>query len=281
MSATMSTIVTATAGMVGLSGLLGALLYAMAKRTSEGDSDGEVELLTSLLPGNNCGACGMAGCGAMAEALAKGEAVPQSCPVASPAQLESLSKALGLSNEVNRTRRVARVRCGGTRGIAPRRADYEGVLDCRAADLVGKGAKACVFGCLGLGTCARACPFGAITMGEDGLPRIDESLCTGCALCEAACPRGVIAVFDASQEVFVRCVSTAPGKQVRSVCEVGCIGCGICVRVCEEGAVEMLGHLAVVDPDRCTACGKCVEKCPTDAMRNILVDAGVAVGVAS
>jgi len=41
-----------------------------------------------------------------------------------------------------------------------------------------------------------------------------------------------------------------------------------------------LGHLAVVDPDRCTACGKCVEKCPTDAMRNILVDAGVEVGAA-
>ena len=84
----------------------------------------------------------------------------------------------------------------------------------------------------------------------------------------------MIAVLDASQEVFVRCVSTAPGKQVRSVCEVGCIGCGICVRVCEEGAIEMLGHLACVDPDRCTACGKCVAKCPTDAMQSILFEAG-------
>jgi len=278
----MTTIVAATAGMVGLSSLLGAVLYTMAKKTQGDGSDEKIELLTNLLPGNNCGACGMAGCAAMAEALARGEAVPQNCPVATIAQIEALSQALGLSNgNVNRTRRVARVRCGGTRGLAPRRADYEGVLDCRAADLVGKGTKACVFGCLGLGTCARVCPFGAITMGEDGLPHVNENLCTGCALCEAACPRGVIAVFDASQEIFVRCVSTAPGKQVRSVCEVGCIGCGICVRVCEEGAVEMLGHLAVVDPDRCTACGKCVEKCPTDAMRNILVDAGVAVGVAS
>ena len=267
--------------MVGLSGLLGALLYTMAIRTSGGDAEGKVELLTNLLPGNNCGACGKAGCAAMAEALAKGEAVPQSCPVASLAQLESLSEALGISGDVERTRRVARVRCGGTRAIAPRRADYEGVLDCRAADLVGKGAKGCIFGCLGLGSCARACPFGAITMSVDGLPKVDEAICTGCALCEAACPRGVIAVLDASQEVFVRCVSTAPGKQVRSVCEVGCIGCGICVRVCEEGAIEMLGHLACVDPDRCTACGKCVAKCPTDAMQSILFEAGVETCVAS
>lgn len=281
MNGTMSTVVTATVGMVGLSGLLGAFLYAMGKRMSGGDDDGQIELLTNLLPGNNCGACGLGGCGAMAEALAKGEAMPQSCPVASLAQIESLSEALGLSNDVERTRRVARVRCGGTRGIAPRRADYEGVLDCRAADLVGKGAKGCIFGCLGLGTCARACPYGAITMGDDGLPQINEALCTGCALCEAACPRDVITVLDASQEVFVRCVSTAPGKQVRSVCEVGCIGCGICARVCEDGAIEMIGTLAHVDPERCTACGKCVEKCPTDAMQKILFEAGIEAAVAS
>lgn len=281
MNETMSTVVTATVGMVGLSGLLGALLYAMAKRTSGGDSDEQVELLSNLLPGNNCGACGFAGCGAMAEALAKGEAMPQACPVASLAQLDELSKALGLSNGVQKTRKVARVRCGGTHAISPRRADYEGVLDCRAADLAGKGAAGCIFGCLGLGSCARACPFGAITMGDDGLPKVNEWLCTGCALCEAACPRGVIAVLDASQEVYVRCVSTAPGKTVRSVCEVGCIGCGICARVCEEGAIEMIGTLAHVNPELCTACGKCVEKCPTDAMQKILLEAGIEAKLAS
>jgi len=112
-------------------------------------------------------------------------------------------------------------------------------------------------------------------MSDTGLPLVDDAVCTGCGLCEAACPRSVIRVLDASQEVFVRCVSTAPGKQVRSVCEVGCIGCGICVRVCPEGAVQMVGHLAWVDPAKCTACGICVEKCPTDAMSKLLEGAGV------
>jgi len=274
MSATASTIVTATATMGAIGAFFAVLLVALAKRTSSA-ADEKVELLTSLLPGNNCGGCGMAGCAAMAEALAKGEAVPQACPVASESQIMRIAEALGLNEPIHRDRRVARVRCGGHKAISLWRADYEGVLDCRAADLVGKGSKGCVFGCLGLGTCARTCPYGAITMSESGLPVVNEAICTGCGLCEAACPRGVIKVLDASQEVFVRCVSTLPGKQVRSVCEVGCIGCGICVRVCPEGAIEMLGHLACVDPDRCTKCGLCVEKCPTDAMQHLLEGAGV------
>lgn len=278
MGTTVSTIVTATATMGAVGAFFAIALVALAKRTASAE-DEQIELLTNLLPGNNCGACGMAGCAALAQALAKGEAVPQSCPVASESQIQKLAEALGLTETVHRERRVARVRCGGHRAISQWRADYEGVLDCRAADLVGKGGKGCVFGCLGLGTCSRVCPYGAITMSPTGLPVVNEALCTGCGLCEAACPRGVIAVMDASQEVFVRCVSTAPGKQVRSVCEVGCIGCGICVRVCPENAVEMLGHLACVDPNRCTACGICVEKCPTDAMQIILEDAGVLTAV--
>src|SRR5690606_41501006 len=144
MGATVSTIVTATATMGAVGAFFAIALVALAKRTASAE-DEKIELLTNLLPGNNCGACGMAGCAAMAEALGRGEAGPQHCPVATIAQIEALSQALGLSNgNVNRTRRVARVRCGGTRGLAPRRADYEGVLDCRAADLVGKGTKACV-----------------------------------------------------------------------------------------------------------------------------------------
>ncbi len=68
----MTTIVAATAGMVGLSSLLGAVLYTMAKKTQGDGSDEKIELLTNLLPGNNCGACGMAGCAAMAEAFGQG-----------------------------------------------------------------------------------------------------------------------------------------------------------------------------------------------------------------
>lgn len=263
------TLPTAVFVMGGLGVVFTLGLYAIARW--EGDrSDDQVELLSNMLPGNNCGACGMAGCAAMARALAEGEATPQACPVASNEQIEVLSKALGITTQDERTRQVARVHCGGTLAIAPQRAIYEGVLDCRAADLVGKGSKGCIYGCLGLGTCVRACPFGAIVLGEDGLPQIDEDLCTGCGLCALACPRNVIQMQDANQRVWVQCVSCAPGKRVRSVCQTGCIACNICVRTCEQDAIQMVNGLAVIDPAKCTACGDCVEVCPTGAIISIL-----------
>ena len=46
-------------------------------------------------------------------------------------------------------------------------------------------------------------------------------------------------------------------------CAWGCIGLGDCEAVCEFDAIHMNGFsLPVVDDDRCTACGDCVEVCP-------------------
>lgn len=262
-----ATVGVATLLMGSLGAALTLGLYAVTK-WQKGDSDDDIELLTQLLPGNNCGACGMAGCSAMARALKTGEALPHACPVATPEQIDRLSEYLGVEGGP-REKKVARVFCGGTEAVAPQRAIYEGVLDCRAADLVGKGSKSCPYGCLGLGTCARVCPFGAVTLGPDGLPVVDERLCTGCGLCAAACPRGVIQLVDPKQQVYVRCVSWAAGKEVRAQCQVGCIACAICSRVCEQGRIDMVGNLARIDPDACTRCGACALKCPTGAIINL------------
>ena len=46
-------------------------------------------------------------------------------------------------------------------------------------------------------------------------------------------------------------------------CTFGCLGFGTCARVCPFGAISMNEErLPVVDEDKCTACGKCVEICP-------------------
>lgn len=45
-------------------------------------------------------------------------------------------------------------------------------------------------------------------------------------------------------------------------CRFGCIGLASCARACPFGAVEMRNGLAVVHPEICTGCGKCVEVCP-------------------
>ena len=48
-------------------------------------------------------------------------------------------------------------------------------------------------------------------------------------------------------------------------CTWGCLGFGDCAHVCDFDAIAMNAFgIPVVDPDRCTACGDCVEACPKD-----------------
>ncbi len=46
-------------------------------------------------------------------------------------------------------------------------------------------------------------------------------------------------------------------------CEFGCMGYGTCMRACPFDAITMSAdNLPLIDPDKCTACGKCVAACP-------------------
>lgn len=45
-------------------------------------------------------------------------------------------------------------------------------------------------------------------------------------------------------------------------CRYGCIGLASCARACPFGAIEMRDGLAIVHPEICVGCGKCVEICP-------------------
>lgn len=48
-------------------------------------------------------------------------------------------------------------------------------------------------------------------------------------------------------------------------CFWGCLGIGDCAVVCDFDAITMSAHgLPVVDLNKCTACGDCVEACPKD-----------------
>lgn len=45
-------------------------------------------------------------------------------------------------------------------------------------------------------------------------------------------------------------------------CSNGCLGFGSCVQACNFGAISIKNGLAVVDFEKCTACGRCVSVCP-------------------
>lgn len=46
-------------------------------------------------------------------------------------------------------------------------------------------------------------------------------------------------------------------------CEYGCLGYATCMRACPFDAITMSAdNLPIINPDKCTACGKCVAACP-------------------
>jgi Na+-translocating ferredoxin:NAD+ oxidoreductase RNF subunit RnfB len=56
-------------------------------------------------------------------------------------------------------------------------------------------------------------------------------------------------------------VSVVPGAGEKA-CTYGCMGYGSCVKVCEFDAIHVVDGVAVVDKEKCVACGKCIEACP-------------------
>ncbi len=257
---------TATGGLFVLGLLLGAGLELVNRRFPV-RKEGKVDRFRALLPGVNCGACGTAGCDALAAVLARGEAGPRACPVGGEELAGKLAVMLGIAPAGEAAAPLLPVvRCRGGRVASPARGIYRGIGDCRAAVGTGGGGTACVHGCLRLGTCWEACPTGALRGGGDGLPVLQAAACTGCGICARVCPRNLIAMHPADKTVQVRCLSPATGAGVRAVCSAGCTGCRRCEKVCPVGAVGMTGFLAAIDDARCRLCGACVEVCPTGAV---------------
>ncbi|KPL19029.1 MAG: hypothetical protein AMJ92_04815 [candidate division Zixibacteria bacterium SM23_81] len=286
---------------LGALGLLFSAGLAYASRKFAVEEDPRVIQILDVLAGANCGACGYPGCRAFAEAVVEGKAPISAC---TPGGTESTSKIAKImemeAEEGEYVPQVAVVRCRGGFKEARTLFQYYGLQDCAAAQLAAGGSKACAYGCLGLGSCVRVCPFEALTMGDNGLPLVDDKRCTGCGLCVSACPRGIIQLIPRSAQVYLACVSQERGKKVKAVCSVGCIGCGLCSKpkVTPSGAITMADSLPVIDytkgagelvvavhkcptnsfvdkivhrpwvsiDTKCDGCGICKEICPVDAI---------------
>ena len=60
----------------------------------------------------------------------------------------------------------------------------------------------------------------------------------------------------------------APGGGDKA-CSYGCLGYGSCVKECLFDAIHIVDGIAVVDKEKCVACGKCVNTCPNNLIELI------------
>jgi len=226
--------------------------------------DPKVTQVLEALPGANCGACGQPGCSAYAEAVVAGTVPPNKCAPGGQKVITQISEILGIAGVDAEEPQVAVVQCQGGNAEAVEKFIYEGVEDCRAAELVGGGHKACQYGCLGLGSCVKACPFDAMYMNNNGLPVVIEDKCTACGICVSTCPRGIMKLIPRSQNVFLGCVSQDKLKAVKSVCKVGCFACKICTtpKVTPSEAIVMDGNIPVIKDMDSDELYNAVKKCP-------------------
>lgn len=265
----MFTIIMILVVLGGIGAVFGFIL-AFANKKFSMEVNPLIHEVEDILPKGQCGACGFAGCAAYAEAVVLHEEVPPNLCVPGKDEVAKLVAQITGKEAEKVEPKIAHIKCKGAVGKAILKYNYKGIRNCTAANLLQGGPKGCKHGCIGFGTCVNNCPFGAMTMGADGLPKVNVKICTGCGKCEAVCPKEVIELIPKNAVVEINCNSKDKGGIARKVCVTACLGCGLCAKNCANGAIEIKNNLAVVDTSICiNKCSEatCIAKCPTGAIK--------------
>jgi Na+-translocating ferredoxin:NAD+ oxidoreductase subunit B len=148
----------AIASLTVLGAVLGLGLGLAARRFAV-DSDPRIAAFEALMPGTNCGQCGMAGCALAARAIAEGSVPVTCCPPGGKALAAALADKLGITLDLN------------TLGDDnPKIAEV-------SEDI-----------CIGCCRCLKVCPTDAIVGAAKQIHNVIREACTGCGQCIDRCP---------------------------------------------------------------------------------------------
>lgn len=141
------------------------------------------------------------------------------------------------------------------------------------AELPGNNCGGCGFpGCDGLASAiaagsaaVNACPVGGPEVADRiaGIMGVEsEAMVKKVAFvkCKGTCDKTVMqyryyGIDDCSK------VAVVPGSGEKA-CAYGCMGYGSCVKACAFDAIHVVDGVALVDKEKCVACGKCAAACP-------------------
>lgn len=160
------------------------------------------------------------------------------------------------------------------------------------AALPGNNCGGCGYaGCSGLAAAisrgeapVNACPVGGGATGEKiaeimGVQAQKSEPQTAFVHCQGDCEKAGMD-YDYYGIEDCRMMSFVPNGGPKS-CNSGCLGYGTCAKVCPFGAIEVINGVAVVNKQKCKACGKCIEVCPKHLISLIPCSAKQAVACSS
>ena len=99
--------------VVGCVGIILGLFLGIAGEKFKVEVDEREEAIGGVLPGNNCGGCGYAGCSGLAAAIVNGEAPVNQCRVGGAPVAAQIGEIMGVAAEEG-AKQVAFVKCAGT-----------------------------------------------------------------------------------------------------------------------------------------------------------------------
>lgn len=160
------------------------------------------------------------------------------------------------------------------------------------AALPGNNCGGCGFaGCSGLAAAiakgeapVNACPVGGDAVGKQiaeimGVEAESTVRQVAFVACQGDCEKAK-QDYDYYGIEDCRMMSFVPGGGPKS-CSSGCLGFGTCAKVCPFDAIHVENGVAVVDKEKCKACGKCIAVCPKKLISMIPYDAKLAVACSS
>ncbi len=161
-----------------------------------------------------------------------------------------------------------------------------------ASALPGNNCGGCGFaGCSGLAAAiakgeapVNACPVGGEAVGKKiaeimGVDAGNSVRKVAYVHCKGDCEKAGTD-YDYSGAEDCRMLSFVPNGGPKS-CNSGCLGYGTCVKVCPFDAIHVVKGVAVVDKEKCKACGKCIAVCPKHLISLIPYDTKQIVACSS